>query len=77
MLLTKAEEKELNRGPKKTVKVGSFEKVMILRGKQSIKDRAIENFAYQWLGQLERFSVSSADKRHAKTLFRLLKEAGV
>ncbi len=75
MILTKAEQKELNRGPKRTDKVKAHERTIILRSEQSIKDRNFENFAVSILGQFERFGTSAADRRHVVALNKLLKKA--
>lgn len=75
MILTKAEERELDRGPKRTSKVKAFERTTILRGEQAIKDKNFENFAVSILGQFERFGTNAADRRHVEALKKLLKKA--
>ncbi len=70
-VISKAELAELKRGPKSRQKVQAHERVVILRGDQCKKDRTIESFAVTFLGQTERFGITSADRRHVANLINL------
>lgn len=76
-VLTPRELQALDKGQRTTIQVPAHKRRILVRPQQSRKDRAIEGFAVQWLGQLERYGITEADRRHARGLVDLLVEVGV
>lgn len=72
-VLSRAEVSQLNQGRRRKVHIPAHNRMVLRRAPQVIKDNTIHNFVYTRLNQIERYDVTTADRRHARNLVRLLK----
>ncbi len=78
LILTEKEEKALDKGNRKVVRIASVKahtRRILSRTKQCKKDKRIYDFAYEWLSQCDRYGVTGPDRRHMKNLITLLQDA--
>jgi hypothetical protein len=77
-ILTAGEIEALDAGPRGPQWIGPQEgrwQFRTVRQPQQVKDLAIQGFADEFMGQLQRYGVTGADRRHVAKLYERLEAA--